>query len=187
MQLVLGSASPRRKALLSELGFNFRVVSAETDESFDPAQSPEEIVLSICRKKIAAIWPQLAANEKLICADTIVFLSGKVLGKPQSKADAIEMLQQLSGKTHEVYTGVVIKDRSAEHQLVDCTTVRFQELKLEDIIHYIEAHQAMDKAGSYGIQDWIGHIGIVEIRGSYTNVMGLPTQRLYPFLRNLSE
>ena len=111
----------------------------------------------------------------------------KVLGKPQSKADAIQMLQLLSGKTHEVYTGVVIKDSSAEHQLVDCTTVRFQELKLEDIIDYIEAHQAMDKAGSYGIQDWIGHIGIVEIRGSYTNLMGLPTQRLYPFLRNLSE
>ena len=96
------------------------------------------------------------------------------------------MLQQLSGQTHEVYTGVVIKDTGAEHQLVDCTTVRFQELKLEDIIHYIEEHEAMDKAGSYGIQDWIGHIGIVEIRGSYTNVMGLPTQRLYPFLKQLS-
>jgi septum formation protein len=113
-------------------------------------------------------------------------LNGKVLGKPKSKADAIEMLLQLSGQTHEVYTGVVIKDTGAEHQLVDCTTVRFQELKLEDIIHYIEEHEAMDKAGSYGIQDWIGHIGVVEIRGSYTNVMGLPTQRLYPFLKQLS-
>ena len=129
---------------------------------------------------------QLFGPKLLICADTIVFLNGKVLGKPQSKADAIEMLQQLSGQTHEVYTGVVIKDTGAEHQLVDCTTVRFQELKLEDIIHYIEEHEAMDKAGSYGIQDWIGHIGIVEIRGSYTNVMGLPTQRLYPFLKQLS-
>ena len=186
MQLVLGSASPRRKALLSELGFDFRVVTADADESFDARQSPEELVLSICRKKISAIWPGIAPNERLICADTIVLLNGKVLGKPQSKPDAIEMLQQLSGQTHEVYTGVVIKDVGAEHQLVDCTTVRFQELKLEDIIHYIEEHEAMDKAGSYGIQDWIGHIGIVEIRGSYTNVMGLPTQRLYPFLKQLS-
>ena len=185
MDLVLGSASPRRKALLEELGFAFRVVTADADESFDPTQSPEELVLSICHQKIAAIWPLLASHEKLICADTIVYLNGKVLGKPKNKAAAIEMLQELSGKTHEVYTGVVIKDASAEHQLVDCTTVRFQELKLEDIIHYIEQHEAMDKAGAYGIQDWIGHIGVVEIRGSYPNVMGLPTQRLYPFLKNL--
>ena len=137
-------------------------------------------------KKIAAIWPQINEDEKLICADTVVYLNGEILGKPTNKAAAIEMLQKLSGQTHEVYTGVVIKDTSGEHQLVDCTTVRFQELKLEDIIHYIEEHQAMDKAGAYGIQDWIGHIGIVEIRGSYTNVMGLPTQRLYPFLKTLS-
>lgn len=183
MNLVLGSASPRRKALLSELGFEFRVVTADADESFDASLSPEELVLSICHQKIAAIWPQIKEDEKFICADTIVYLNGKVLGKPKNKAAAIQMLQQLSGQTHEVYTGVVIKDSSAVHQLVDCTTVRFQELKLEDIIHYIEAHEAMDKAGAYGIQDWIGHIGVVEIRGSYTNVMGLPTQRLYPFLK----
>jgi septum formation protein len=186
MQLVLGSASPRRKSLLSELGFEFRVLTADADESVDPTLSPEELVLSICRKKIAAIWPHVNAAEKLICADTVVYLNGEILGKPKNKAAAIEMLQKLSGQTHEVYTGVVIKDAAGEHQLVDCTTVRFQELKLEDIIHYIEEHQAMDKAGAYGIQDWIGHIGIVEIRGSYTNVMGLPTQRLYPFLKTLS-
>jgi len=183
MGLVLGSASPRRKALLQELGFEFKVVTTDVDETFDPTQSPEEIVLAICRKKMAAIWPSIEPNEKVICADTIVYLNGKVLGKPKNKAAAIEMLQELSGQTHEVYTGVVIKDASAEHQLVDCTSVRFQELKLEDIIEYIETHQAMDKAGAYGIQDWIGHIGVVEIRGSYTNVMGLPTQRLYPFLK----
>lgn len=186
MKLVLGSASPRRKALLAELGFDFRVLTADADESFDPTLGPEELVLSICRKKIAAIWPQLEAAERLICADTIVYLDGEVLGKPTSKAQAIEMIQKLSGKSHEVYTGVVIKDEQGEHQLVDCTTVRFQELQLADILHYVEEHQAMDKAGSYGIQDWIGHIGVVEIRGSYTNVMGLPTQRLYPFLKNLS-
>ena len=186
MQLVLGSASPRRKALLNELGFDFRVLTADTDESFDPSLGPEELVLSICRKKIAAIWPQLSQGERLICADTIVYLNGEVLGKPTSKAAAIEMIQKLSGQIHEVYTGVVIKDEQGEHQLVDCTTVRFQELKLADILHYVEQHQAMDKAGSYGIQDWIGHIGVIEIRGSYTNVMGLPTQRLYPFLKNLS-
>lgn len=184
MKLVLGSASPRRKTLLHELGFSFRVLTADADESFDPTLGPEELVLSICRKKIAAIWPQIAPDEKLICADTIVYLNGKVLCKPTNKANAIEMLQQLSGQTHDVYTGVIIKDANTAHQLVDCTTVRFQELKLADIIHYIELHQAMDKAGAYGIQDWIGHIGIVEIKGSYTNVMGLPTQRLYPFLRN---
>jgi len=109
-------------------------------------------------------------------------LNGKVLGKPKSKAGAIEMLQQLSGQTHEVYTGVVIKDTGAEHQLVDCTTVRFQELKLEDIIHYIEEHEAMDKAGSYGIQDWIGVIGIRGIEGDFYNVMGLPVSKLLGYL-----
>lgn len=186
MQLVLGSASPRRKDLLNELGFQFRVLTAEADETFDPLQSPEEIVLAICRKKMEAIWPLVQPNERLICADTIVYLDGKVLGKPHNKAAAIQMLQQLSGQTHEVYTGVLIKDENAEHQLVDCTTVRFQDLRLEDILHYIEHHNALDKAGGYGIQDWIGQIGVIEIRGSYTNVMGLPTQRLYPFLQNLT-
>lgn len=185
MRLVLGSASPRRRDLLTDLGFEFRVLTAEADESFDPQQSPEEIVLAICRKKMEAKWPLVAPDERLICADTIVYLDGKVLGKPQHKAAAIQMLQQLSGKTHEVYTGVLIKDELGEHQLVDCTSVRFQELRLEDILHYIEHHNALDKAGAYGIQDWIGQIGVIEIRGSYTNVMGLPTQRLYPFLKNI--
>ncbi len=183
MKIVLGSASPRRKTLLEELGFNFRVLTADIDESFDASLSPEEIVLGICRKKMEALWPLLQADEKLICADTIVYLNGKVLGKPHSKAAAIEMLQLLSGQTHEVYTGVCIKDQQGLHQLVDCTSVRFQELRLEDILHYVETQQAMDKAGAYGIQDWIGHIGVIEIKGSYTNVMGLPTQRLFPFLQ----
>ena len=108
MQLVLGSASPRRKALLSELGFDFRVVTADADESFDATQSPEELVLSICRKKISAIWPEIAPNERLICADTIVFLNGKVLGKPKSKADAIEMLQQyIAGFCITINNGII--------------------------------------------------------------------------------
>ncbi len=183
MKIVLGSASPRRQALLKEMGFDFRVLIADVDESFDANQSPEEIVLSICRKKLAALWPLVEQNEMLICADTIVYLNGKVLSKPNSSQAAIEMLKELSAKTHQVYSGVIIKDKNGEHQLVDCTSVRFQELQFEDILQYVKTHQSMDKAGAYGIQDWIGHIGVIEIKGSYTNVMGLPTQRLYPFLR----
>jgi septum formation protein len=183
MKLVLGSASPRRKELLSKLGFEFRVLTASCDESFDPKQSPEEIVLSICKKKIAALVDQIETDETLLCADTIVYLDGKVLGKPGNRDEAIEMLNLLSGKEHEVYTGLMLKNKQGEHNLIDCTVVRFQELKTEDINFYVDQFKPYDKAGSYGIQEWIGHVGVIEIRGSFTNVMGLPTQRLYPFLR----
>jgi len=183
MKLVLGSASPRRKELLSKLGFEFRVLTASCDESFDPKQSPEEIVLSICKKKITALSEQIESDETLLCADTIVYLDGKVLGKPANREEAIEMLNLLSGKEHEVYTGLMLKNKQGEHNLIDCTVVRFQELKPEDIEFYVDHFKPYDKAGSYGIQEWIGHVGVIEIRGSFTNVMGLPTQRLYPFLR----
>ncbi|MEN9742863.1 MAG: hypothetical protein RLZZ65_668 [Bacteroidota bacterium] len=183
MKLVLGSASPRRSELLSKLGFEFRILVADCDESFDHRLSPEEIVLSICRKKVAALASQIETDETLLCADTIVCLEGKVLGKPANRAEAIAMLQQLSGKEHEVYTGVVLKNQQGEHNLIDCTVVRFQDLKEEDIHFYVDQYKPFDKAGGYGIQEWIGHVGVVEIRGSFTNVMGLPTQRLYPFLR----
>ena len=183
MKLVLGSASPRRKELLSKLGFEFRVLTASCDESFDPKQSPEEIVLSICKKKIAALADQIETDETLLCADTIVYLDCKVLGKPGNRDEAIEMLNLLSGKEHEVYTGLMLKNKQGEHNLIDCTVVRFQELKSEDINFYVDQFKPYDKAGSYGIQEWIGHVGVIEIRGSFTNVMGLPTQRLYPFLR----
>lgn len=184
MKLVLGSASPRRKELLNKLGYDFRVITASCDETFDARQSPEEIVLSICKKKIDALYAQIENDETLLCADTIVYLDGKVLGKPAHRDEAIAMLQLLSGKEHEVYTGLMLKNSNGEHNLIDCTVVRFQELKSEDIIYYVDQFKPFDKAGAYGIQEWIGHVGVVEIRGSFTNVMGLPTQRLYPFLKS---
>jgi septum formation protein len=184
MKLVLGSASPRRKELLAAMGLEFRVLTADCDEYVDPDLGPEEIVLAICKQKAEAILPQLEPDETLICADTIVYLKGEVLGKPTSAQDAFSMLKKLAGQTHEVYTGVWIQGQKHQHQLVDCTQVRFQELQDEDLHYYIENFKPFDKAGSYGVQDWIGHVAVIELHGSYTNVMGLPTQRLYPFLKN---
>jgi len=179
MNIVLGSASPRRSELLRQMGFEFRIAIADCLENFNEADSPENIVISIAQQKANALQMDIQPNELLICADTIVYLEDEVIGKPVDEEDAIRLLHQLSGKKHDVYTGVVLSYNGISSSFSVQTTVHFRSLSSKEISHYVTNYQPLDKAGSYGIQDWIGFIGVEKIEGSYTNVMGLPTQELY--------
>ncbi|MEY3586347.1 MAG: hypothetical protein RLZZ243_1411 [Bacteroidota bacterium] len=179
MNIVLGSASPRRSELLRQMGFEFRIAIADCLENFNDADSPENIVISIAQQKAEALQMDIQPNELLICADTIVYLEDEVIGKPVDEQDAIRLLHQLSGKKHDVYTGVVLSYKGISRSFSVQTAVHFRTLTSNEIAHYVTNYQPLDKAGSYGIQDWIGFIGVEKIEGSYTNVMGLPTQELY--------
>lgn len=180
MKLILCSQSPRRKELLGALGWPFTVRTAEgIDESFPPGLSPGETALAIARKKAAAYAATRRMDEVLVTADTIVCLDGEVLGKPRDEADAIRMLRMLSGRVHEVATGVCIVSNSGTECFAVVTEVEFAQLTDETIWRYVQDFRPLDKAGAYGIQEWIGHVGIRTIRGSYDNVVGLPVQELY--------
>lgn len=181
---ILASASPRRKELLAGLNLDFTVkVKEGIDESYPDGLSAEEIPVYISQKKAKAYRSELKEDEILITADTIVWLDSKVLGKPKDRQDAVFMLKELSGKTHLVITGVTI---SSVHKCISfssTTEVQFANLTDEEIEFYVDNYSPMDKAGAYGIQEYIGFIGVTSIRGSYFNVMGLPVQRLYQELK----
>lgn len=187
---ILASASPRRKELLAGLNLDFTVKVKEViDESYPDGLSAEEIPVYISQKKAKAYRSELKEDEILITADTIVWLDSKVLGKPKDRQDAVFMLKELSGRTHLVITGVTI---SSVHKCISfssTTEVQFANLTDEEIEFYVDNYSPMDKAGAYGIQEYIGFIGVTSIRGSYFNVMGLPVQRLYQelkiFIKNL--
>jgi septum formation protein len=185
MKIVLGSASPRRSALLSQMGFEFRILKANCSEEFDKSNTPEKIVLSIAEQKATALKTEVNSDELLICADTIVYLENEVIGKPTDAEDAIRLLHKISGKKHDVYTGVVMTLNGKSTSFNVRTSVYFRMLTSVEIEHYVTHFNPLDKAGSYGIQDWIGLIGVEKIEGSYTNVMGLPTQELFLALQNL--
>jgi septum formation protein len=185
MKIVLGSASPRRSELLSLMGFEFRILKADCSEEFDESSTPERIVLSIAEQKAAALANQVQPHELLICADTIVYLENEVIGKPIDTEDAIRLLHKISGKKHDVYTGVVLTLNGELTSFTVRTSVYFRGLSSVEIEHYVNHFNPLDKAGSYGIQDWIGLIGVEKIEGSYTNVMGLPTQELFLALQDL--
>jgi septum formation protein len=187
MKLVLGSKSPRRKELLSGLGFEFEVRTKETDESFPVAMNPFDVALYIAERKAAELLGELGKEEVLICADTVVIIDSIILGKPSSREEAIAMLQSLSGRTHTVITGVVLASLKKEVQLSVSTSVVFNALELEEIESYIDSYQPYDKAGSYGIQEWIGYAAIKRIEGSYTNVVGLPTHEVYQALKQFQQ
>lgn len=187
MNIVLGSASPRRSDLLRQLGFDFRILKADCSEDFDPTETPENIVIQIAQQKADALIPELSSDEVLICADTIVYLNGEVIGKPSDAADAILLLHKLSGNMHDVYTGVILQSKESHRRFTVKTSVYFRTLLPEEIAHYVAHFQPLDKAGSYGIQDWIGLIGVEKIEGSYTNVMGLPTHELFTALRAIES
>ena len=179
--IILASNSPRRKELLESLGLSFRIyVKANVDESYPTDLEDGKY---ICKKKAAAYIPELAPQQLLIVADTVVRIDGKVLGKPKSREEAVDMLKKLSGRTHIVTTafGVLSVEKSIIKS-VDAE-VSFAELTDEMIDFYIDSYKPYDKAGSYGIQEWIGIVGIRSIRGSYVNVMGLPVQSLFETLR----
>jgi len=185
--IVLGSQSPRRKELLKLAGFDFRVLDIDYEEKI-PHQydSASEIPAYLAEQK-ALHAKGLNDKDLLITADTLVFLDGKILGKPKDADHAFEMLSDLSGKMHEVITGVCIKYDNQTEVLSDISKVYFKPLEAEEIEYYIENYRPFDKAGAYGAQDWIGLIAIERIEGSYFNVMGLPVHKLYEALKALEN
>jgi septum formation protein len=185
-KIILGSGSPRRKELLASLGFTFTVKTKPTDESYPTALAPKEVPIYLAKKKAAALLPDLAHDETLITADTIVVLEGKILGKPSSLEEAKRMLLQLSGKKHEVISGVYIKSANNEQEITVSTDVYFKQLSPEEIEYYVHTYSPLDKAGAYGIQEWIGQIGVEKIHGSYYNVVGLPTEALWDAFRSFN-
>ena len=183
--IILASASPRRRQLLSGLGIDFEVRTlAGIDESYPDHLQGEAIAAYISKAKAEAYRATLAPNDLVITADTIVSVDGNVLGKPANEAEAHQMLQLLSGRTHEVVTGVTLMTKSQQQTFTATTSVTFAPLTEAEITHYVTHYRPLDKAGAYGIQEWIGMIAVESIQGSYFNVMGLPVQRLYKALRD---
>ena len=179
-KILLASNSPRRKELLFKLGLRFDVItSVEVDESYPDSLKYEQIPSYLAQKKAEAYMDIISDDNLLIAADTVVVCDDKVLGKPHNEAEARRMLMMLSGKTHDVITGVAILTRKAKKVFAVTTKVTFDKLGDDAIDYYISTYHPFDKAGAYGIQEWIGCIGVSEIHGSYFNVMGLPVQRLY--------
>lgn len=180
--VILGSGSPRRKELLAGLGIDFRVEVVKGIEETYPQDLPvEEIPLYLSKLKAQAY--QVKAHDMIITADTVVILHGKVIGKPKDEADAKRMLAQLSGNVHTVVTGVTVSTKDRVESFSCHSLVEFAPLSAEEINHYVTCYKPFDKAGSYGIQEWIGYMGIKGISGSFYNVMGLPVQRLYALLK----
>ena len=185
-KIILASNSPRRKELLSGLGVDYEVKTLpDVDESYPDGLSGEEIAKHIARGKAEAYRSLIQADELVITADTIVWLDGTVMGKPNDEAEAKSMLMRLSGKTHQVITGVCLTTASMQKTFATVTDVTFATLTDEEVDYYVTRYQPMDKAGSYGVQEWIGFVGVENLSGSYFNVMGLPIQRLYTELKKL--
>lgn len=182
--IILASNSPRRKELLAglDIPFDVRVIDG-IDESFPHDLLTKDIAGYIAKKKADAYQQTMAADELIITADTIVILGQKVMGKPKDAAEAVGMLQELSGHTHQVITGVCLTTKEKQVSFSVETDVTFKTLTDEEIRYYVEHYRPFDKAGAYGIQEWIGHVGVTGMNGSYFNVMGLPVQRIYEALR----
>lgn len=185
-KIILASNSPRRKELLSGLGVDYEVKTLpDVDESYPDGLSGEEIAKHIARGKAEAYRSLIQADELVITADTIVWLDGTVMGKPKDEEEAKDMLMRLSGKTHQVITGVCLTTASMQKTFATVTDVTFAILTDEEVDYYVTRYRPMDKAGSYGVQEWIGFVGVENLSGSYFNVMGLPIQRLYTELKKL--
>lgn len=178
--MILASNSPRRKELLAGLGVSYEVRTLpDVNESYPGTLQGADIPLYIAKEKADAYRDMLQPGELMITADTIVWLDGKVLGKPKDREDALRMLRDMSGRTHEVFTGVCLTTTEWQRSFAARTEVSFSVLGEEEIAYYVDKFRPMDKAGAYGVQEWIGFIGVENISGSYYNIMGLPVQRLY--------
>lgn len=199
--IILGSQSPRRRELMAGLDIPFSCVTIDADESYPADLKAGDIPMYISRAKARAYVSELQDNDLLITSDTIVWLNGEMLGKPQDEADAKAMLARLSGQTHEVYTAVCFTWLDTSHpssslqggeqevgscSFVDCTKVTFKTLSEQEIDYYVRKYQPLDKAGAYGVQEWIGYVGVTKMEGSYFNVMGFPISRVYDTLRELA-
>ena len=187
-KIILASNSPRRKELLAGLDLQFEVrVLQDIDESY-PADLPtHKIAEFISKKKADAYVETMADDELVITADTVVILGDEVMGKPHDETDAKRMLGELSGRTHQVATSVTLSTRQRQMSFSVVTNVTFKELSADEIDYYVRTYQPMDKAGAYGIQEWIGYIGVTALEGSYFNVMGLPVQRIYEALKRFAS
>lgn len=177
--LILASGSPRRQQFLRELGLDFEIRLKEIDEIYPEELKSYEITNYLAKLKAEVFLSELKENEIVITSDTIVWLNDKALGKPTGYDGAVDMLKQLSGQTHEVFTSVCLSKKNEQVIFFDRTAVTFSEISEEEIHYYLENYQPFDKAGSYGIQDWLGLAHISKIEGSYTNVVGLPTEKFY--------
>jgi len=184
-KIVLASQSPRRQALLKDLGLDFTIKTADIDEVFPKELVKEEIPLFLAGAKADAMIPNLKENEILITADTIVWMNNMAVNKPKDRADAFHMISNLSGNMHTVYTGVQLTTTKQKISFFAETKVFFSNLSAEEINYYIDKYRPFDKAGAYGIQEWIGYIGIEKIEGSYFNVMGFPVHLVYQKLKKL--
>jgi len=186
-KIILASNSPRRKELLAGIDVDFEVrIIADIDESYPEDLPTREIAEYIALKKAAAYRQTMTADELVITADTVVILGNEVMGKPKDEADACRMLRELSGQTHQVITGVALTTQQQQRHFSVETDVTFKELTDEEIDYYVQTYKPFDKAGAYGIQEWIGHIGVTALNGSYFNVMGLPVQRIYEALKGFA-
>ncbi|UCE93573.1 MAG: septum formation protein Maf [Flavobacteriaceae bacterium] len=182
-KLILGSGSPRRSFFLKELGLDFETRLKETEEIYPERLKKKQISEYLALQKAEPFKEELKENEILITADTIVWHENDALGKPKSKEEAVQMLQSLSNKTHEVISSVALTSLQDQIVFSDLTRVTFKKLNEEEINYYVDNYKPFDKAGGYGIQEWIGYIGVTDIEGSYFNVMGFPVQKFYETLR----
>ena len=184
-KIILASGSPRRQQFFRELGLDFEIKLKEVDEIYPEILQGVEITNFLAELKANSFENDIQENEIIITSDTIVWLENKALNKPKDFNDAFEMLNKMAGKTHEVITSVCFKTQH-KTDLINCVTkVTFNEMSNEEIRYYIEMFKPFDKAGAYGIQEWIGLIGISRIEGSYTNVVGMPTEMVFSYLKNL--
>ena len=185
-QIILGSASPRRKFFLEELGLDFEIRLKEVEEQYPEDLKGREISDYLARLKAEPFLNELTDKDILITSDTIVWFKNKALGKPENSKEARKMLRALSGNSHEVISSVAVTTKKESHLIHDTTLVTFKQLSDREIDYYISNFKPFDKAGSYGIQEWIGYIGIKRIEGSYFNVMGFPVQKFYELMMKIS-
>lgn len=186
--IILGSESPRRHYLLNELGIEYEImVNNQLEETYPPGLTREEIPVYLAKLKSRTLMTEVPPQTLLITADTIVWLDGRVINKPRDREDAVSILNRLSGNMHEVLTGVCLRTEEKMHAFHASSLVWFARLDSEEIEYYIDQYKPFDKAGAYGVQEWIGYIGIEKIEGSYFNVMGLPIQKVYHELKQLLE
>lgn len=183
---ILGSGSPRRKELLAGIGVSFDIRTKDTEEIYPSDLRPQEVPLYLAQLKAQPLLTDLASDEMVICADTVVILGDDIIGKPTDRDAAIRMLTRLSGQTHEVVTGVFMGNRERRLTAADSTMVTFGPLTQAEIEHYIDHYKPFDKAGSYGVQEWMGYVAVEKLVGSYTNVMGLPTHLVYRMIREIT-
>jgi septum formation protein len=184
-KLILASGSPRRQQFFKDLDLDFEIRLKEIEEIFPSELKAEEITNYLAQLKASAFEGELQPNEILITSDTIVWHNNKALGKPKDHQDAFDILKSLSNATHEVITSVCFKTNSSTNVLFETTKVTFNALTDDAILYYLENYKPYDKAGAYGIQEWIGFIGVSKIEGSYANVMGMPTDKVFDYLVNL--